>query len=151
MASNHLKEFKKLLQENFKDTLQWDSRYDLALETCWNLYKTAFTSHVQFLMRMVDQEALKDVRLVLGGIGVWKICFRKPRVIAGRLSKVVGKAKAIPYLRFTPSVRFRRIMLKKFCGIALPIPISASTRARNTAARARQRANKPKPVLPDLG
>lgn len=114
------RQFRDLLQENIQDVLGTEVPMDI----CWSLYKTIIVTNLQFLIGAVDPEKMEDVKLVLRGIGVWKINFRKPFAGGRKKSNLIGKTKWVPFFRFSPSTRFRRILLKKFCGIVEPVPVS---------------------------
>ena len=129
-------QFKKLLQENYQEVLG----IDLSMDNAYLLYKASFVSSLQFLMRNVDPKKLEDVRLALGGIGVWRLDFRKPRPIAGKPSKLLRLGvKWIPYFRFSTSSAFRRLLLQKYCGIIEPVPVSKTVKERMHKAEERRR------------
>lgn len=131
MGSRKTKKFQNLLQENFQEVLDME----VSKELTWRIFKACFVTVVQFLMGLVDVEKMEDVKLPLAGIGTFRIDFRRPRKIAGRPSVLEGKTDWVPYFRFKASTRYRRLLLKKFCGVIEPIPVSRKIQARREQRR----------------
>lgn len=138
MASATTKKFQELLQENYQSVLGEEM---VSRALAWKIFKASIATVVQFLTSMVDPQVLQDVKLPLKGVGTFQLVFRKPRSVAGNKPALEGRTRLVPHLRWKPSSRFNRVLVKTFCGVDLPIPMSRSTHEK-VKKRAAQRARK---------
>jgi hypothetical protein len=103
--------FQEELRFNFARLLEGKLlKGKLSRDVAWKLFKESFDSMVEFV------RTDSDMKLPLAGIGTFKIDMKPPRrPVKGGESKLAAY-DAIPHLKWKPSDRYRKYLLKQVLG-----------------------------------